>query len=43
MDILYVILGLVFAVYGAQLLVDGGSAVAKCFNIPLNIRRRDER
>lgn len=34
MDILFVILGLVFAVYGAQLLVDGGSAVAKRFNIP---------
>jgi cation:H+ antiporter len=34
MDILYVILGLVFAVYGAQLLVDGGSAVARRFNIP---------
>jgi cation:H+ antiporter len=34
MDILYVILGLVFAVYGAQLLVDGGVAVAKRFNIP---------
>jgi len=34
MDILYVILGLGFAVYGAQLLVDGGSAVARRFNIP---------
>jgi cation:H+ antiporter len=34
MDILIVILGLVFAVYGAQLLVDGGSAVARRFNIP---------
>jgi len=34
MDILYVILGLVFAVYGAQLLVDGGVAVANRFNIP---------
>jgi cation:H+ antiporter len=34
MDILFVILGLVFAVYGAQLLVDGGTAVAKRFNIP---------
>ena len=34
MDILFVILGLAFAVYGAQLLVDGGSAVAKRFNIP---------
>ncbi len=34
MDIIFVILGLVFAVYGAQLLVDGGSAVAKRFNIP---------
>jgi cation:H+ antiporter len=34
MDILLVILGLVFAVYGAQLLVDGGSAVARRFNIP---------
>jgi cation:H+ antiporter len=34
MDMLYVILGLVFAVYGAQLLVDGGSAVARRFNIP---------
>jgi cation:H+ antiporter len=34
MDILFVILGLVFAVYGAQLLVDGGSAVARRFNIP---------
>ena len=34
MDILFVIMGLVFAVYGAQLLVDGGSAVAKRFNIP---------
>jgi cation:H+ antiporter len=34
MDILFVILGLVFAVYGAQLLVDGGVAVAKRFNIP---------
>jgi hypothetical protein len=40
MQILFVILELVFAVYGA---VDGGSAVAKRFNIPLNIRRRDER
>lgn len=34
MDILFVILGLAFAVYGAQLLVDGGSAVARRFNIP---------
>ncbi len=34
MDIIFVLLGLVFAVYGAQLLVDGGSAVAKRFNIP---------
>jgi len=34
MDILFVILGLGLAVYGAQLLVDGGSAVAKRFNIP---------
>ncbi len=34
MDILFVILGLCFAVYGAQLLVDGGSTVAKRFNIP---------
>ena len=34
MDILFVILGLGFAVYGAQLLVDGGSAVARRFNIP---------
>ena len=34
MDIILVLLGLVFAVYGAQLLVDGGSAVAKRFNIP---------
>jgi cation:H+ antiporter len=34
MDILFVILGLVFAVYGAQFLVDGGVAVAKRFNIP---------
>jgi len=34
MDILFVLLGLVFAVYGAQLLVDGGVAVAKRFNIP---------
>jgi cation:H+ antiporter len=34
MDILYLILGLVFAVYGAQFLVDGGIAVAKRFNIP---------
>ena len=34
MDIPYVILGLVFAVYGAQLLVDGGSAVSRRFNIP---------
>ena len=34
MDILFVVIGLVFAVYGAQLLVDGGSAVAKRFNIP---------
>ena len=34
MDILFVVIGLVFAVYGAQLLVEGGSAVAKRFNIP---------
>jgi cation:H+ antiporter len=34
MDILFVILGLAFAVYGAQLLVDGGTAVAKRYNIP---------
>ena len=34
MDIVYVILGLVFAVYGAQFLVDGGSAVTRRFNIP---------
>ena len=34
MDILFVILGLFCAVYGAQLLVDGGSAVARRFNIP---------
>ncbi len=34
MDIIFVILGLAFAVYGAQLLVDGGSAVARRFNIP---------
>jgi cation:H+ antiporter len=34
MDILYLILGLVFAVYGAQFLVDGGIAVARRFNIP---------
>jgi cation:H+ antiporter len=34
MDILFVILGLGFAVYGAQLLVDGGTAVARRFNIP---------
>ena len=34
MDILFVVIGLVFAIYGAQLLVDGGSAVAKRFNIP---------
>lgn len=34
MDILLVVSGLVFAVYGAQLLVDGGVAVAKRFNIP---------
>ena len=34
MDTLFLISGLVFAVYGAQLLVDGGSAVAKRFNIP---------
>ena len=34
MDLVFVILGLVFAVYGAQFLVDGGSAVARRFNIP---------
>ena len=34
MDILYLVLGLVFAVYGAQFLVDGGSAIAKRYNIP---------
>lgn len=34
MDILFLIMGLVFAVYGAQFLVDGGVAVAKRFNIP---------
>ena len=39
MEILFVILELVFAVYGAQLLVGGGSAVAKHFNISLNIRK----
>lgn len=34
MDILYLVLGLVLAVYGAQFLVDGGSAIAKRYNIP---------
>jgi len=34
MDILYLVLGLVFAVFGAQFLVDGGSAIAKRYNIP---------
>jgi cation:H+ antiporter len=34
MDILTLIAGLVFAVYGAHLLVDGGSAIAKHYNIP---------
>lgn len=34
MDILLLLLGIAFAVYGAQLLVDGGSAIAKRFNIP---------
>jgi cation:H+ antiporter len=34
MDIMYLVLGLVLAVYGAQFLVDGGSAIAKRYNIP---------
>lgn len=34
MDILYLVLGLVLAVFGAQFLVDGGSAIAKRYNIP---------
>jgi cation:H+ antiporter len=34
MDILLLLLGIAFAVYGAHLLVDGGSAIAKRFNIP---------
>lgn len=34
MEILLILLGLLFAVYGAQLLVDGGVSVANRFNIP---------
>jgi len=34
MDILTLILGIAFAVYGAQLLVDGGVAIATRFGIP---------
>ena len=34
MDVLNVLLGIAFAVYGAHLLVDGGSAIAKRFGIP---------
>ncbi len=34
MDLLTLVLGIVLAVYGAQLLVDGGVAVARRFNIP---------
>jgi cation:H+ antiporter len=34
MDILTLVLGLVAAVYGAHLLVDGGSAIARRYNIP---------
>jgi Ca2+/Na+ antiporter len=34
MDILFLLLGIGMAVYGAHCLVDGGSAIAKRFNIP---------
>ncbi|MDH3977402.1 MAG: calcium/sodium antiporter [Gammaproteobacteria bacterium] len=34
MDILQILLGLGFAIYGAQFLVNGGVAIAKRFNIP---------
>jgi len=34
MDILLLLLGIGLAVYGAHFLVDGGSAIAKRFNIP---------
>jgi len=34
MDILTLLLGIGMAVYGAHYLVDGGSAIAKRFNIP---------
>ncbi len=34
MDALLVLLGIVFAVYGAEFLVDGGTAIAKRFGIP---------
>lgn len=34
MDFVYLLLGIGFAVYGAQLLVDGGVAIATRFGIP---------
>jgi len=34
MDIVWLLAGIGLAVYGAQLLVDGGAAIAKRFNIP---------
>lgn len=34
MDILFLLLGISLAVYGAHFLVEGGSAIAKRFNIP---------